>query len=127
MLKRFTLLLALVFAVPAPALAQNFQDFSQQSFEAALATGRPVVVNFYETWCSRCATQRCNLSALQQQDAYSGIIVLEAIFSEHRNFASSMGINAHTSLALIVNRDLVAIEVGGTSRARVQALLDKAG
>ena len=126
MLKRFILFLALIFTVPAPALAQNFQDFSQQNFASALATGKPVVVNFYETWCSRCATQRRNLNTLVQQDAYSDIIVLEAIFSEHREFAASMGINARTSMALIVNRNLLATEVGGTSTARVQALLDKA-
>lgn len=118
--------LALFVGLSQAARAQDFQDFSQENFNAALDSGQPVVVNFYETWCSRCATQRKNLSALVAQDAYSDVIVLEAIYSSHRDFAASMGINARTSLALIVNRELVAIEVGGTSTSRVKALLDQA-
>ncbi len=127
MFKRFVLLLALTFGGASVATAQDFQDFTQESFDAALDSGQPIVVNFYETWCSRCSTQRRNLSTLLENEAYADVIVLEAIFSEHREFASSLGINARTSMALIVNRELTAIEVGGTSTASVQNLLDAAG
>jgi len=126
MLKRFILLVALTFGGASVATAQDFQDYTQENFEAALDSGQPIVVNFYESWCSRCATQRRNLSALLEQEQYSDIIVLEAVYGENRDFASQLGINARTSLALIVDRDLVAIEVGGTSVSRVQALLDQA-
>ena len=124
MIQRLFVLFALIFAVPATAHAQDFTDFTEESFEAALETGQPIVVNFYESWCSRCATQRRNLSALLEQDAYSDVIVLEAVFSEHRDFAAQLGIRARTSLALIRDRELAAIEVGGTSVTSVQALLN---
>lgn len=127
MFKRFVLFLALTFGGASVATAQDFQDFTEDSFNAALDSGQPIVVNFYETWCSRCATQRRNLSLLLEQEAYEDVIVLEAIFSENRDFASNLGINARTSLALIVDRELAAIDVGGTSVARVQNLLDAAG
>ena len=67
-----------------------------------------------------------HLNALTASEPYSDFIILEAFFGEQRDLAQSMGINARTSLALIVNRELVAIEVGGTSVDRVQALLDQA-
>lgn len=127
MFKRFVLLIALTFGGASVATAQDFQDFTEDNFNAALDSGQPIVVNFYETWCSRCSTQRRNLSALLEDEAYQDVIVLEAIFGEHRDFAASLGINARTSLALIVDRNLTAIEVGGTSTASVQALLDAAG
>ena len=127
MLNRFLLFVTLTFAAVPMAQAQSFQTFTQDSFEAALETGQPIVINFYETWCSRCSTQRRNLAALVSQGEYQDTIVLEATFSQHRDFAADLGINARTSLALIVDRDLVAIEVGGTSSAAVQALLDAAG
>ena len=126
MLSRVFLALSLLFAVPNAALAQNFDDYTPESFEAALATGQPVVVNFYETWCSRCSTQRRNLSTLTASTPYDGFIILQATFGEHRDFAKSMGINARTSIALIVDRKLVGIEVGGTRTSDITALLDQA-
>ena len=125
MLKRFALLFTLLFAAPVAATAQDFADFTEESFNEALDSGQPIVVNFYETWCPRCTTQRRNLNALLLSDeAYEDVIVLEAVYSDHREFAATLGIRTRTSLALIVDRELVAIEVGGTSQARVQALLD---
>lgn len=72
-------------------------------------------------------TQRRNLNALVETTSYSNVIVLEAVFSEHGDLASSFGINARTSLALIVGGKLVDTNVGGTSASRVKAFLDQAG
>ena len=123
MLKRFFLFIALALASPALATAQDFEDYSEQSFEAALETGQPIVLNFYESWCSRCTIQRRYLRAALEDEAYADVIVLEAVHSEHRDFAKSLGINARTSLALIDGRELVAIEVGGISPKAIAALL----
>jgi len=127
MFKRFILLIALTFATPSLALAQSFPDFTEESFNEALDSGQPIVLNFYEVWCPRCSTQRRNLSGLLENEAYEDVIVLQAEFSKNRDFARSLGINGRTSLALIVDRTLVAIEVGGTSTRVVQELLDQAG
>ena len=126
MFTRLYFALTLIFAAPLAAQAQDFQDYNEENFQAALASGKPVVINFYETWCTRCATQRRNLSALTQNEPYNDFIVLEAIFSEERAFAGSMGINTRTSMALIVDRRLVATDVGSTSAMRVQNFLDQA-
>ena len=126
MFQRLFFALTLLVAAPSLATAQDFEDYTPESFEAALETGKPIVVNFYESWCPRCTTQRRNLSALIATEPYSDFIVLEAVHGEHRAFAASMGITARTSLALIVDRALVGIEVGGTSTKRVKALLDQA-
>ena len=127
MFKRFVLLIALALGGVSVATAQDFQDFTEESFNAALNSGQPIVVNFYESWCSRCTIQRRNLSALLEEEAYQDVIVLQAVFSKHRDFASSLGIKARTSLALIVDGELAEINVGGTSTSRVQNLLDSAG
>ena len=124
MIKHFLLFIALVFVIPSAAQAQDFNDFTQENFDEALDSGRPIVINFYESWCSRCATQRHNLQTLLRDKAYADVIVLEAVFSQHRDFAAELGINTRTSLALIVDRELVATEIGGTSLDRVQALLN---
>ena len=126
MLQRLFFALTLLIAAPTLATAQDFEDYTPESFEAALETGKPIIVNFYESWCPRCTNQRRNLSALTASAPYDNFIVLEAVHSKHSDFATSLGINDRTSLALIVDRKLVAIEVGGTSTARVQALLDQA-
>lgn len=126
MLNRLFFAIAIIFAAPTLASAQDFEDYTPESFEAALETGKPIIVNFYESWCPRCTNQRRNLSALTANAPYDEFIVLEAVYSDHSEFAASMGINDRTSLALIVDRKLVAIEVGGTSTTRVQALLDQA-
>ncbi len=123
MFQRLNLCFTLLFLVPLGASAQNFDDFSEASFDTALETGQPVVINFYESWCSRCTTQRRNLQALLDDPAYEDVIVLEAVYGANRDFAASLGIHARTSLALIKDRTLVAIEVGGTSATAVEALL----
>lgn len=47
---------------------------TEQGFEDALTSGKPVIVNFYATWCIECRNQAPIIEELKEE--YRGIIIL---------------------------------------------------
>ncbi len=88
-------------ACPAPAIGHPAPDFTLttlagETFTLSALRGRPVVVNFWATWCPPCRAEMPELQATSQrlsgQVAIVGVDQMEPA-SLVRDFASSLGLS----------------------------------
>ena len=77
---------ALLSGATADALTRRL-TFDQEAFDAAQAAGRPMLVEFYTTWCPVCKVQRPFLTTLGQNPKYQKIAYFEIDFDRHKDLA----------------------------------------
>lgn len=95
---------------PKASQAQDVQDFWQKSFDdlsgqpvsMASLRGRPLLVNFWATWCPPCVQELPMIEAFWRQHAANGIQVMALAIdqpSAARAFVARQGLSMPVALA----------------------------
>src|ERR1700741_1929411 len=77
---------SMLSGMPADALTRRL-PFDQKAFDEARAAGRPILVEFYTTWCPVCKVQRPFITTLGQNPKYQKIAYFEIDFDRHKDLA----------------------------------------
>lgn len=104
--------------------------YTPGSAEAAMDEGKIVLLDFWASWCSTCATQERVLAALKAENpAYEQKIVFYKVDWDvygQDTLAKDLRIPRRSTLVLLKGREALGRIVAGTSRADIKALLDEA-
>jgi thioredoxin 1 len=104
--------------------------YTPGSAEAAMDAGKIVVLDFWASWCSTCATQQRVLAAIKAENpAYEQSIVFFLIdWDEYGNgeLSKSLNIPRRSTLVALKGREEIGRIVAGTSKEEITALLDTA-
>ena len=121
---------ALAFvAVPGllrPVLAAERLPFDRAAFEAALATGKPVLVDVSATWCSTCKQQHVVLDKLFATPKYAGFTVFTVDYDTQKDVMRSFGVQQRATLIVFKGGKEVDRSSWQTGEAAIAALLAKA-
>ena len=130
MIKRRHLVTGLVLGmtllptVGADALTRRIA-FDQKAFEAAQASGRSILVEFYTTWCPVCKVQRPFITTLGQNPMYQKIAYFEIDFDRHKDLARAFRVHKQSTLIVFKGKNEIARTTGDTNRTSIEALIAK--
>lgn len=115
---------------PLAARAGVGTPYTPGLVDAELAAGKTVFVDFFATWCSTCAAQTRQITALLAENpAYEQAISFVVVdWDEHGNGELSRRLNIPRRSTLVVlkgDAELGRI-VAGTGKAEIKGLLDTA-
>ena len=101
------------------------QHFNRESFDQALASGKPVLVDFWATWCGPCRMMAPVIDELAAD--YDGkVIVGKVDVDEEGDIAQQYGIMSIPTLILFKNGKAVSQQVGARPKAEVAEMIDAA-
>ena len=112
--------------LPALAAEPPVQPFDQQAFEAALAEGRPVLVEISAPWCPVCKTQKEILAGLFAEARFADMLLLEVDFDSRKDVVRALGAQAQSTLIVYAGGAEVGRSVGDTNPQSIEALLAQA-
>ena len=121
---------ALAFAaIPGlsrPAYAARRVPFDRAAFDAALAAGKPVLVDVSATWCITCKAQHIVLDKLFAEPKFAGFTVFAIDYDSQKDLMRSFGVQQRATLIVFKDGKEVGRSSWQTSEAAIASLLSKA-
>ena len=126
MMSRRMLLASLIAAgFSAPALAAERIDYSPAAFDAALKSGKPVLVWIHASWCPTCKAQAPTLSKLEAEPQYKDLTVVRVDFDSQKAAVKRFGARMQSTLIAFKDGKEIGRSVGETDPAALSALVAK--
>lgn len=129
MIDRRTALMGLALAAGLMASSQatafQAQSFSEKSFEAAQAAGKPILLEVTAPWCPTCKAQKPILSELSQKAKFKDMVAFQIDFDSQKDLLRKFNVRMQSTLITFAGTKEVARSTGETDPAAIEAQLDK--
>ncbi len=114
--------------LPSPSQADvpAAVPFSQSAYDAAIADGKPMLVEITAPWCPTCAAQKKVMATLLTEPRFADLTILEIDFDSQKDLVRAFGARMQSTLIVYSDGKEVARGVGTTKPAKIEALLDSA-
>ena len=100
------------------------EHFTQASFEAAIAGDKPVLVDFWATWCGPCRMIAPVIEEISAQ--YAGrAIVGKVDVDDEPGLAQRFGVMSIPTLVVLKGGKVVETAVGARGRDAVAAMIER--
>ena len=115
----------LAVATIPPANAFEFKAYDAATVDAAIASGRPVVVHVFAPWCLQCRAQETILKRLSTDTSYDGISFYRVDYDNQKDVVKALGTPRSTLIAFNGGAEIAKMS-WGTSTQSVVSVLDAA-
>jgi thioredoxin-like negative regulator of GroEL len=129
MMNRRTVVLSALSAAiigPMRAAAAERTPFDRAKFDAALKSGRPVLVDISATWCSTCQRQKQIIAGLIATPKFAGYQIFEVDYDRAKDVMRSFKADQRATLIAFKGGAEVGRVVWDTAPAVIEGLLAKA-
>ena len=115
-----------LLASPALAAAPAARPFDKAAYDAALAAGRPMLVEITAPWCPTCRAQKQVMGKLLTEPRFADLLILEIDFDSQKQLVRAFGARMQSTLIVYSGGKEVGRSVGETDPGRIEALLASA-
>jgi thioredoxin 1 len=109
----------------AAALAAEM-PFDKAQFDAALAGGKPVIVDFSASWCPTCKAQKPVVDALMKESKLEAVTLFVADYDKETALKKQLGVTQQSTLVVFKAGKEVGRSTGQTQKQAIAELFDKA-
>ncbi len=118
-----------IFAIPGlsgQVSAAERVRFDRAAFDAALKTGKPVLIDISASWCPTCQRQKQILGDLTQKPKFAEYIIFEVDYDTEKDIMRAFGAQQRSTLIAFKGGNETGRVVGDTRVASIEALLAEA-
>jgi thiol-disulfide isomerase/thioredoxin len=108
------------------AFAAGPKPFDQKAFEAAQASGKPILVEVSAPWCPTCKAQAPILSRLRSDPRFRQLVSFNVDFDSQKDLLRKFNVQRQSTLIVFKGRQEAGRSTGDTNAASIEALLAKA-
>ena len=99
--------------------------FSNEAFQKAQASGGPILVDVYASWCPICQAQQPILNELTSQPKFKNLTVFRIDYDNQKEALRRFGVTMQSTLIVFKGANETGRIVGDSRREQLSALLDK--
>jgi thioredoxin 1 len=118
--------LGIGFSIAALAAGAAELPYNKPALDAALAAGKPVIVDVAASWCPTCKAQKPIVDALLKDPKRKPLTLLKADFDTETALKRRLGVTMQSTFVVFKQGKEVGRSTGQTDPAELQALFDKA-
>jgi thiol-disulfide isomerase/thioredoxin len=112
-------------ALTLPAQAFEIRPYDPAVAERAIASGEPVVVHVYASWCLYCHAQAVILDSLKKDPAYGGLTFFRVDYDKQKDVVARLKCPRSTLIAYKGGKEVARMS-WGTTRDSVLKILKAA-
>lgn len=109
----------------APAAAGEAMPFSDRAFEAAQASGKPILIEVSAPWCPICKTQRPILAKLANEPRFKDLQIFDIDFDTQKPLLKRLNVRMQSTLIAYKGATEVGRSVGETQPEWIEGLVEK--
>jgi thioredoxin 1 len=117
---------AVVASIGTPLLAGPVQAFDQARFDAARASGAPVLVMVAADWCPTCRAQSPIIARIGAEAAFSRLQIFRLDFDTQKPQRRALRASRQSTLIAYKGSAEVSRSVGATTEAQIRAIMQAA-
>ena len=114
-----------LFLAAAVSLAAEM-PFDKAKFEAALAQGKPIVVDFAADWCPTCKAQKPLVQGLLSEAKRTDLTLFVANYDTETALKKQLGVTMQSTFVVFKGGKEVGRSTGQTQKEAIAELFDKA-
>ena len=122
MIKKILITFLVLFCASANAVEKK-SNFSIETLEKAIDSGKTIVINSYEVWCGTCTKQIKILN--QAEKEFNEIIFLSYEQSKNKDIAKKLGIKHRTTIVVYKGKNEVFRIIGQTDKETIYSAIKK--
>jgi len=127
MISRREIVLAAVSAAASVALAPvarafEFQPYDPAAVDKAVASGKPVVVHVYASWCLQCHVQASILDGLKDDKSYDGVKFFRVDYDAQKDIVEKFNCPRSTLIGFKGGKEVARMSWGMTHDAVIGVL-----
>jgi thioredoxin 1 len=120
------LTLSVAVAAGSPLLAATQQPFDQARFDAARASGAPILVMVAADWCPTCRAQAPIIAQIGGEAAFARLQIFRLDFDSQKALRRALRATRQSTLIAFKGGAEVSRSVGATSAAQIRTIMQAA-
>jgi thioredoxin 1 len=117
--------LTITLALGSVAAAADKKPFDQSAFDAAQATGKPILVEVSAPWCPICKAQAPILARLRSDPRFKELVSFDIDFDSQKDLLRKFNVQKQSTLIVFKGKQEIGRSTGDTNAGSIEALLGK--
>jgi thiol-disulfide isomerase/thioredoxin len=117
--------LAFVMGVPDVHAADRFR-YDEAAFQAAVDTGKPILVHVTAVWCGECQAQKPIVAALAERPEFKTLTIFDVDFDTQKDALRRLKVPTQSTLVVFKDKAEITRAVGITRPEAIEAVMNKA-
>jgi len=98
----------------APARAFDVQAYSREAAQSAIASGTPVIIEIYASWCPICQAQATAVDAMKNEAAYKDIAFFRVDYDKQKDAVKALNAPRATFIVYRGGKEIARQSWGAT-------------
>ena len=117
---------AVALLLATTLVAAGEVPFEKAAFDAAVAEGKPVIVDFSATWCPTCKAQKPIVQGLLREPKLKEVTLFLADYDTEKDLKKQLRVSQQSTFVVFKSGKEVARSTGVTDKGAIADLFDMA-
>ncbi len=124
-MKQFCQLVIYAVVLMATAAQAEFKTFNKSEYDAAMGSGKTVVVDFHASWCPTCKKQEPVLNEIVRMKGFENVVAFKADYDQEKDLKKTLNVSKQSTIVVFKGGKEIGRSTGSTAKDDLKQLIEK--